>query len=306
MRVVIDTNVIASAIFFGGKPRQLLEHLMKRNLEAFATNEIIVEYQETCDELCSRYPNKPLQLPLNQIIAACKIIESKSVIRICRDADDDKFIIKSQFDEVIQEGKIYSKNNRTYVAFNDQMVDSYLILDIHNNKKYDIKYSVFSNEKNITEENINDDYKIELINTNQELPYVKFRPLIKKKEIEYSIYMSFDKSLDLSSVTNLMKLESNENKLYIMTKSINSDDDFIKFDLTSEISNLINNKNWILNILAKEKEKYNITKQVSPNLHSLKCSKEGGLIFHIEIIPLTSKNNDIFYFLYLFLYLLNE
>lgn len=92
MRVVIDTNVIASAIFFGGKPRQLLEHLMKRNLEAFATNEIIVEYQETCDELCSRYPNKPLQLPLNQIIAACKIIESKSVIRICRDADDDKFI----------------------------------------------------------------------------------------------------------------------------------------------------------------------------------------------------------------------
>ena len=44
-----------------------------------------------------------------------------------------------------------------------------------------------------------------------------------------------------------------------------------------------------------KKEKYNITKQVSPNLHSLKCSKEGGLTFHIEIIPLTSKKNDIFY-----------
>jgi len=44
-----------------------------------------------------------------------------------------------------------------------------------------------------------------------------------------------------------------------------------------------------------KKEKCNITKQVNPNLHVLKCSKEGGLIFHIEIIPLTSKNNDVFY-----------
>ena len=174
------------------------------------------------------------------------------------DSEDDKFIIKSQFDEIIEEGKIFSKNNRTYIAFNDQMVDSYLLLDIHNNKKYDIKYSVFSNENNITEENINDDYKIELINTNQELPYAKFKPLLKQKDIEYSIYISFDKNTDLSSVTNLMKLESNENKLYIMTKSISSGDDFIKFDLTSDISHLINNKKWALNILAKEKEKYNI------------------------------------------------
>ena len=189
----------------------------------------------------------------NQMI----LIQFSPISNNITDSEDDKFVIKSQFDEIIQEGKIYSKNNRTYVAFNDQMVDSYLMLDIHNNKKYDIKYSVFSNENNITEENINDDYKIELINTNQELPYAKFKPLLKQKDIEYSIYISFDKNLELSSVINLMKLKSNENKLYIMTKSISSED-FIKFDLTSEISNLMNNKKWALNVLAKEKEKYNI------------------------------------------------
>ena len=27
MRIVVDTNVIASAIFFGGKPYQLLHHI---------------------------------------------------------------------------------------------------------------------------------------------------------------------------------------------------------------------------------------------------------------------------------------
>jgi hypothetical protein len=75
-------------------------------------------------------------------------------------------------------------------------------------------------------------------------------------------------------------------------------------------NNYVNENNFYLDSIVKnysitglidkisnflKKEKYNITKHVSPNLHLLKCSKEGGLIFHIEIIPLTSKNNDIFY-----------
>ena len=92
MRIVIDTNVIASAMFFGGRPRQLIELLIKHKLEAFVTKEIVTEYQETCDELCSRYPNKPVRLPLRLIIAACKMIEAHSVINVCRDPDDNKFI----------------------------------------------------------------------------------------------------------------------------------------------------------------------------------------------------------------------
>ena len=32
MKIVIDTNVVASAIFFRGRPRQLLEELILKNL----------------------------------------------------------------------------------------------------------------------------------------------------------------------------------------------------------------------------------------------------------------------------------
>lgn len=32
MKIVIDTNVIASDIFFGGKPRQLVELLLEKEL----------------------------------------------------------------------------------------------------------------------------------------------------------------------------------------------------------------------------------------------------------------------------------
>ena len=92
MRIVIDTNVVASAIFFGGKPRELLELLMRHQVDAYASPEIISEYQETCDELISRYPVKPVLLPLNQIIAACRLIKTRSKISVCRDPEDDKFI----------------------------------------------------------------------------------------------------------------------------------------------------------------------------------------------------------------------
>ena len=92
MRIVIDTNVVASAVFFGGKPRELLELLMRHQVVAYASPEIIIEYQETCDELISRYPTKPVMLPLNQIIAACRLIKTHSKFTVCRDPEDDKFL----------------------------------------------------------------------------------------------------------------------------------------------------------------------------------------------------------------------
>lgn len=92
MKIVIDTNVVASAIFFGGRPRQLLEMLLNKELESFVTQEIIEEYKETVDYLKNKYSSKPLQIPLTHIISACQLIESNTVVKVCRDPDDDKFI----------------------------------------------------------------------------------------------------------------------------------------------------------------------------------------------------------------------
>ncbi len=46
MRIVVDTNVIASAIFFGGKPYQLLHHIMEDRVDVVASKEIVDEYEE--------------------------------------------------------------------------------------------------------------------------------------------------------------------------------------------------------------------------------------------------------------------
>ena len=92
MRIVIDTNIVASAIFFGGRPRELLELLLQHELSAFVTQEIIDEYQGTIEYLQSKYPSRRITTPLTQIIAACNMISATTKVKVCRDPDDDKFL----------------------------------------------------------------------------------------------------------------------------------------------------------------------------------------------------------------------
>ena len=92
MKIVIDTNVIASAIFFGGRPKELIEHLVYRRVDAYASTEIISEYRETIEELSERYPNRPNNIPLTDILFTMKMVEPTTHVDICRDPDDNKFI----------------------------------------------------------------------------------------------------------------------------------------------------------------------------------------------------------------------
>ncbi len=92
MKIVIDTNVIASAIFFGGRPKELLENLLLQRFDAYVSPDIVCEYKETIEELCSRYPKKPENIPLTTILSSMKMIQPTTHIEVCRDPDDNKFI----------------------------------------------------------------------------------------------------------------------------------------------------------------------------------------------------------------------
>jgi putative PIN family toxin of toxin-antitoxin system len=87
-----SNNVVASAIFFGGRPRKLLEKLLLGELTAFVSPEIVEEYHGTIQRLQEKYPQKRVNVPLTQIVTSCRLIEPKTVVRVCRDPDDDKFI----------------------------------------------------------------------------------------------------------------------------------------------------------------------------------------------------------------------
>lgn len=92
MKIVVDTNVLISGIFFGGFPRKILMSVIDRQFTACATVEIVDEYQEIVQEMIDRkegHINKNIVAPLIKIM---EIIEPVSNVKICRDPDDDKFI----------------------------------------------------------------------------------------------------------------------------------------------------------------------------------------------------------------------
>ena len=92
MRIVIDTNIIASALFFGGKPYQLLRYVMESRVDVVASKEIVDEYEEIVLRLQRKYPAINSLIPLQDIISKFEIIRVNSEIHISRDPADDKFI----------------------------------------------------------------------------------------------------------------------------------------------------------------------------------------------------------------------
>lgn len=92
MRIVIDTNVIASAVFFGGRPYQLLRYIMEDRVDVVASKEIVDEYEEIVLRLQQKYPAITTRIPLHDILAKLEIIRVSSDVHISRDPDDDKFI----------------------------------------------------------------------------------------------------------------------------------------------------------------------------------------------------------------------
>ncbi len=92
MRIVVDTNVLISGVFFGGFPRKILSSIVNGKITACATSEIINEYEEIVQEMINRkqgHINRTILIPL---IKTMEIIKPSSHIEICRDSDDDKFL----------------------------------------------------------------------------------------------------------------------------------------------------------------------------------------------------------------------
>ena len=92
MRIVIDTNVLISGVFFGGFPRKILSAVVSQKITACATAEIINEYEEIVQEMINRKQGHINRAILSPLIQAMEIIEPVTHIGICRDPDDNKFL----------------------------------------------------------------------------------------------------------------------------------------------------------------------------------------------------------------------
>ena len=92
MKIVVDTNVVISGIFFGGVPRKIVEAIADGAIDAYATAEILDEYMGIIASMLERKQGRINQSILSPLFSAIKIIETESRIEVCRDPDDNKFI----------------------------------------------------------------------------------------------------------------------------------------------------------------------------------------------------------------------
>ncbi len=95
MRVVIDTNVLMSGIFFGGVPGRILGAWAEGQLELVLSPDILAEYRRVGAELAVRYPEREEALyPVLALVAMNAVLVHAAPLSapVSPDPDDDKFL----------------------------------------------------------------------------------------------------------------------------------------------------------------------------------------------------------------------
>lgn len=92
MKIVIDTNVVMSALYFGGNPLKIISLMKANRFDVYATPKIIEEYHEVYERLEVKTGRKANRFSFENILSDLKIIADDKVHSLSRDKDDDKFI----------------------------------------------------------------------------------------------------------------------------------------------------------------------------------------------------------------------
>ena len=95
MKIVLDTNVFISGIFWSGPPYQILQAWKANKIQLVASPEILNEYDQTSKILSKQYPGVDLSpfIELLAIYAQIHVPTFQFSEQISRDPDDDKFIL---------------------------------------------------------------------------------------------------------------------------------------------------------------------------------------------------------------------
>ena len=92
MKIVIDTNVLISAAFWGGPPKKVIEATIQSGLNAYATADILTEYEEITAEMIETGKGRFHPGLYTSFLRQLTVIPSVSIVEICRDPDDNKFL----------------------------------------------------------------------------------------------------------------------------------------------------------------------------------------------------------------------
>lgn len=93
MKIVLDTNVFVSGIFYSGSPYQILKLWHENKIQLVISAEILEEYLRVAEILREDHMGIDLQPVMQYVIQNALIIRAVPLPElVCEDPDDDKFI----------------------------------------------------------------------------------------------------------------------------------------------------------------------------------------------------------------------
>jgi putative PIN family toxin of toxin-antitoxin system len=93
LKIVLDTNVFISGVFFAGPPYKILKAWRNGQVQILISKQIIEEYRRVGELLAEQFPGIGLS-PILQLLAinAEFVQTQKLAAQVCEDPDDDKFL----------------------------------------------------------------------------------------------------------------------------------------------------------------------------------------------------------------------
>jgi len=93
MRIVLDTNVLISGIFFSSLPEHIIQAWHSQKLQLFVSVEILDEYFNVAERLTNRYAGVEYEEILGLIVQNAELVQVPDLPEpVCEDLDDDKFL----------------------------------------------------------------------------------------------------------------------------------------------------------------------------------------------------------------------
>ena len=107
MKIILDTNVFISGVFFGGHPYQILDAWRNGKLDIVLSEDIFTEYQRVSQEFSKQFKVVDISTFLDLFTVNAIWVEAPQLpFNVSNDPEDDKFLSKAAsftIDQVLEQ-----------------------------------------------------------------------------------------------------------------------------------------------------------------------------------------------------------
>ncbi|MFH1376308.1 MAG: putative toxin-antitoxin system toxin component, PIN family [Candidatus Woesearchaeota archaeon] len=94
-KVVLDTNILISALGWNGKPRQIFQKCIEGDLELIISKEQLKELNKVMNYPKFKFSDEQKETFISIILEIAKVVEIKNSLKVIKDDPDDNMILET-------------------------------------------------------------------------------------------------------------------------------------------------------------------------------------------------------------------